>query len=866
MKHTIFLTIGPSQCGKSWFSERLKDQHNAIGKRGTVISSDSLRQEVHGDNINLNYETNSNRMMAMSKAAFELLHTKLKLFTSWPQIQDFVIIDSTGLNADFRKSILDLADSQQYRVVCLMFDYKDKSEYMKHLRGDIGEFVIHKQIKALRTNVLPVLERKRMEIVRVKSFDDHFPVIESLIEKVKKDETAPDERWNPEVQNCVINNDHEYLIVGDIHGCINTFKDLLVKAGFVIENDKIVSHEYGKKVLLCGDLIDKGQHSVETLRFALNNTDFITWVDDNHARFVQHKLSGKETGISEEFTNKYFSSWKEFEKPENRELLDKYIYLSSPFLVINNGDVVVTHSPCPMKYLQKYDSKSRKAQRNWRDYKEQFKTLIDEADFAQPFRVFGHVATTDGIKHKNLIGIDTGACHQDGKLTGIVITKDRKVFYTSVPRNELDAPFIGELKPSRELMGDITHKKFDASLLSGRDRSRIHWAKKQKINFVSGTISPSEATETEFEPIETALKYYKEKGHEQVMLQQKHMGSRAEVYLHSDPELDFATSRSGYPIKGYNDENGNRVEDMKPIFAELRESYVLQEMLKGNKMIVLDCEFMPWSALGKDLIERTFYQYQNLVEGEIKFKEEFGFEAMISQIQTKKDELMKSIKDAGLDYYKTSKHQIIELVKHHGYELIRNTMNYKHTNLGEHIEGIGVFKKQVELYGKAGKPYFRPFALLKTVSDSGVNTIVENQSEHAFQLSVAGFTPTLIINSDDVEQAKDFFNKQVTKGAEGIMVKPLVIDRKSVPAIKVRNEDYLHIIYGHDYRSPEKYAKLCKHKKVFGKQSLSAKEWNIGLNLLEENYDGIPESETFDGKFARAIEAEAQERELDPRL
>jgi len=35
---------------------------------------------------------------------------------------------------------------------------------------------------------------------------------------------------------------------------------------------------------------------------------------------------------------------------------------------------------------------------------------------------------------------------------------------------------------------------------------------------------------------------------------------------------------------------------------------------------------------------------------------------------------------------------------------------------------------------------------------------------------------------------------------------------------------------------------------------------------LKEKYDDIPDSTAYEYKFARAIEAEAQERELDPRL
>ena len=46
---------------------------------------------------------------------------------------------------------------------------------------------------------------------------------------------------------------------------------------------------------------------------------------------------------------------------------------------------------------------------------------------------------------------------------------------------------------------------------------------------------------------------------------------------------------------------------------------------------------------------------------------------------------------------------------------------------------------------------------------------------------------------------------------EGVVIKPEE-ERENAPYLKVRNPEYLSIIYGYDYRFPHKYAKLLKQK------------------------------------------------------
>src|ERR1700693_4640981 len=97
--HTVIILVGPSQAGKStWshmFQEKIKDIDENL--RCPIISSDELRQEILG----ANYHRNDKRMLGASSQAFDLIRAKLKAFISFPVNNEFVIVDTTGMDSEF---------------------------------------------------------------------------------------------------------------------------------------------------------------------------------------------------------------------------------------------------------------------------------------------------------------------------------------------------------------------------------------------------------------------------------------------------------------------------------------------------------------------------------------------------------------------------------------------------------------------------------------------------------------------------------------------------------------------------------------------------------------------------------------------
>ena len=102
---------------------------------------------------------------------------------------------------------------------------------------------------------------------------------------------------------------------------------------------------------------------------------------------------------------------------------------------------------------------------------------------------------------------------------------------------------------------------------------------------------------------------------------------------------------------------------------------------------------------------------------------------------------------------------------------------------------------------------------------------------------------------------------------EGVVIKPELWSGKTVPYMKVRNPDYLSIIYGYDYQFPHKYRKLLKQKNIKQKLRTSLSEYRLGLQMLKIPFDEIsPEHQAYQEIAASLLFEVAQEREIDPRL
>jgi hypothetical protein len=123
-------------------------------------------------------------------------------------------------------------------------------------------------------------------------------------------------------------------------------------------------------------------------------------------------------------------------------------------------------------------------------------------------------------------------------------------------------------------------------------------------------------------------------------------------------------------------------------------------------------------------------------------------------------------------------------------------------------------------------------------------------------------------NPDDIEACKKQFEKYTVEDKyEGVVIKPNNLMAKRVPPyMKVRNPNYLTIIYGYDHTDPDKYAKLYERKTINSKLKLSKTEWYKGLDMLRVKYHDVSNSEAIKNLFASFILEDKKEEGIDPRL
>lgn len=301
--HTIILLVGPSQSGKSTWASIFKEKINQLDNelRVSVISSDNLRRELLGEEL----DRYNPQMMEASEAAFDMVFAKLKALTQYPINNEFVIIDTTGLDTEFRKKIQDHAKAVSYRTAIVIFDYSH-SEYFKYLEGFEAKNIVGRHVDTFKKGVLPSIKRK--------SYDYALTVKEKSLEKWKN--MTVDVKDYPLWRKCNFTINHsnieeDIMIIGDVHEHMLPVQQLLTRYP-------------DKKVFFVGDIVDKGNNTKEAIEQTI---DLIkkgaVLVRGNHESFVARRIRGEVSSLHNE--NDLFSSLKDIMVDE--ELKEKFLWM-----------------------------------------------------------------------------------------------------------------------------------------------------------------------------------------------------------------------------------------------------------------------------------------------------------------------------------------------------------------------------------------------------------------------------------------------------------------------------------------------------------------------------------------------------------
>ena len=802
--HTVFITVGPSMCGKTTFSQAL---HRALGFQfnraglGPVakvvhLSSDAERSQVLCDDRLHRYAP---LMAEASAAAFEVMMAKFKAAISFPISSEFVIIDTTGMNDTFRKEIRKLAEEHEYRTELVTFEYSNY-EYWSQSNEE-EKLVVQSSAKRFKQSVLPNLGRKDHDAcIRIRERDIHkWHNLEVEIEDLKRYADS----------HLYLGKDQRLNIIGDVHEHTEALEELLARL------------PAGGINVLVGDYIDKGGNTSSAIAAARKFVDAGGLIiHGNHESYAVKRIKGEIKNPDLVMESKYMSSLDVLLKDEKlaAELVDLFDNHSIPFLKIQGANVrtvYVTHAPCEQKYLGKMSPAALKAQRNLygdrkEDYRKAYEFIFKEAVGNFPLHVFGHVAHSAAkLEYRNKVFIDTGAVY-GGRLTAFCYAGNR-YWYEGVQAKEL-------VTVHKDLQDFLTQpiappaKPFNIYdyKLNPDDMKFLKRTLANKVQYISGTMAPAPSTGTEIESLEAGLKYFADKGVERVILEPKYMGSRCQMYLfRGQPEKCFLVSRNGFKIR--------MTEDlMAMLIAELvkYESDDFKDLWTNE--LILDGELLPWTTLGASLIEEQFKAYEGLVRYEL---ENLATDTEFAKLDFKQKPDLETLK-CDLD----------------------------------------TFSETLAIYGGGGDPYYKPFSILSVDGKA-----LKNKFEIADSFELVNEEEAPIITLKDQfpiakSLAQNFFNElTVDRKMEGVVIKPLDGPADVAPYMKVRNENYLTLVYGYDYK--RKYEQLCRQKRVGGKLRVSIKEHDLAMAMLSaDNGPALTEL------IVKMIAQLNEEKTLDPRL
>lgn len=854
--HTIFMLVGPTECGKTTFAKevlipglRFEDESRHLRANVQYLSSDGIRQEVLGHE----YDKYDPVMLEASEQAFHLLFEKLKMATSFPINAEFIVLDTTGLAEDFREKVRTIAKENNYHLEVILFDYRNREDYYASERS---RKLISSHIHRMKKEVLRAVTREgytHVHRVRAKDFfspkdAQANPAYEIVIEN------------REEYLSTILPVHQKYVVVGDVHECVEELKGLLLSHGFAWDGSRLVVTDKVRdtKVILAGDWIDKGKNTREIISFLAANQEHFLFVAGNHENFVYKYLRGEAKGVDPDLLETFFDSIQVLaEDEELKETFYQLFSLAKPFyrsIARTGPSFYVTHAPCKKKYLGKLDANSVRHQRNFRidrsaSLEKQLSFLGDEAVSNHPFHIFGHISAKQPFRIKNKIHIDTG-CVYGNTLTSVVISH-KPLYKSQKSRRMVQAEELNALFQREE---QVSIQELDPAELR-----KLHACMANQVNFISGTMAPADKEQQamELESLRAGLRYYADRGIEQVVLQPKYMGSRCNLYVHREIDRCFAVSRNGYRI--------NQV-DLTEVYRRMLSRFGSYMEENQIEMLLLDGELLPWRAIGEGLIEKQFRVVEKALESELAFLQANGFEQAWGK-------LVEQYEQSGFE--KDQFHQAKgELIEKYGPALYQN---YKHIReqkemyvpLEQHMEACQTFKKQLELYAGEGEIEYKPFALLKAVYADGSEQIPQGKTSELFSFVSDDECLVVTLSEPKAYERAEHYYSNVTQDRqmEGIVIKPERDDRAVAPFLKVRNPDYLSIVYGYDYRFPHKYRKLMKQKSITQKLKTSMQEYRLGTEMLAIRFADIsPTNDAYRNVAASLLFEVAKEKEIDPRL
>ena len=847
---SLIILIGASGAGKSTFARK-------HFKSTSILSSDYFRGVVSDD------ETDQ----TATKDAFDVLHyiTAKRLAAG-----KLTVIDATNVQPESRKPLIALAKKYHCFAVAIVFDLPESICHQRNkqrLDRQFGSHVVRNHTRSLKRS-LKNLKREGFRFIYKLS----------SIEEIEATEVFIQPMWT--------NRKHErgaFDIIGDVHGCCDELKQLLQKLGYIAKvnngsensfwNYPVYQHPQGRKAIFLGDLVDRGERVLETLKLVHNmeQADSALCILGNHENKLMRKLDGKNVKLNHGLEQTVAEL--DTITPKQQQEINTWLKSLISHYVLDDGKLVVAHAGL----REELQGRGSGYVRNFALYGE---TTGEIDEFGLPVRyqwareyqgkamvVYGHVPVLEAQWLNNTIDIDTG-CVFGGKLTALRYPERKLVSVNAAktycqPVKPLDAETSAEnIQQQEDVLDieDVTGKRFistrihrqitireDQSIAALEVMSRFAVNPKWLI-YLPPTMSPvatSKLPEYLEHPTE-AFAYYQQHNIERVICEEKHMGSRVIIVLCRNIEVAekrFGVTNEGigicYTRAGRRFFNHHELETklLARLNTALEQSNFWHNF--NTDWICLDCELMPWSAKAIELLKQ---QYAPV-----------GI-AALKGLSTAVD--------------------VLQQTQNRGIDLGNLLTRYKQkAELPDKY--IQAYRQYCWLVNSVNDLKLAPFHILATEGEVHIDKShswhMEKIAEfcrHDQQILQATNYKIINLNStSNINAATTWWLNMTNAGGEGMVVKPMDFicrqgNKLIQPAVKCRGAEYLRIIYGLEYSLPEHLQRL-KQRGLSKKRSLALREFALGIEALERFVGNQPLRKVHECVFGvLALESEP----VDPRL
>ncbi|MDR1370207.1 MAG: hypothetical protein LBJ72_08820 [Dysgonamonadaceae bacterium] len=363
-----------------------------------------------------------------------------------------------------------------------------------------------------------------------------------------------------------------------------------------------------------------------------------------------------------------------------------------------------------------------------------------------------------------------------------------------------------------------------------RLKNRINWFCKNRINAFSPTISPApKAPErNEIESIDHAIRYFHASGVPEMVVQRKYMGSYCDIYLHKNLDDTYFVSRNGYKITHID------LQAAKASCAELHGRFDWRNLTS----VIIQSEMMPWSVLGKDLIDCEFTGYLNVHQNHCNYLKHSG---LYQKIATVKESV--AYKTFQADSKALTDKELLAKYPPHIIRQYHSLAAFPVLNLAAYEAAIQIYEQQINHFGGEGPVCFKAFNILKKVYDDGSEQFVNDNLSYG-EVNDDEFLHLDVHTEEELEKeinrVYQWFAELSQNREEGIVIKPRqAFIRNLPPALKIRNNNYLTMIYGVDFQ--EQYDDYVKKRSIKRKLECSINDWMLNWEMLKIKYKDIHE-------------------------